>query len=137
MAGTINGEAATGSGQMLTGDSGEANVEGLSILYTGSANGTDAGTIKLTFGVAELYDRTLFGITDSVDGYVTNKQESIQDEINRYTTQIDEMEARLARKQETMTNRFVAMEVAMQKIQSQSSWLTGQVEAASNGWYKG
>ena len=137
VAGTINGEAATGSGQMLTGDSGEANVEGLSILYTGSANGTDAGTIKLTFGVAELYDRTLFGITDSVDGYVTNKQESIQDEINRYTTQIDEMEARLARKQETMTNRFVAMEVAMQKIQSQSSWLTGQVEAASNGWYKG
>jgi flagellar hook-associated protein 2 len=112
-------------------------VEGLSILYTGSAGGTDAGTVKLTFGVAELYDRALFGITDSVDGYVTNKQESIQDEINRYDTQIAEMEARLARKQEMMTNRFVQMELALQKIQSQSSWLAGQVDAASNGWYKG
>jgi flagellar hook-associated protein 2 len=136
VAGTINGETATGSGQVLKGDSGDANVEGLSIKYTGSASGVDAGTIKLTFGVAELYDRSLFGITDSLEGYVPFKQESIQNNIGSYTTQIEEMEARLAIKQEQLINRFVQMELAMQKIQSQSNWLAGQVTAASAGWIK-
>jgi len=134
VAGTINGEAATGSGQLLTGNSGDANVEGLSIKYTGTANGVDAGTIKLTFGVAERYDRSLFTITDSLEGYVPFKQESIQNSISGYTTQIEEMEARLSLKKELLTNQFIQMELALQKIKNQSSWLAGQLEAASNGW---
>ena len=135
VAGTINGEAATGSGQTLKGNSGDANVDGLSLKYTGSVGGIDVGTVKLTLGIAELFDRALSGITDSLDGYVTFKQKSIQEEINNYTKQIEEMEARLARKKEVMTTKYVAMEVAMQKIQNQSSWLTSQVAAASKGWY--
>jgi flagellar capping protein FliD len=45
------------------------------------------------------------------------------------------MEAILAKKREQMLNRFLAMELALQKIQSQSSWLTGQLTAAENGWW--
>jgi flagellar hook-associated protein 2 len=136
VAGTINGEAATGSGQLLKGDGGEANVDGLSIMYTGSAEGVDAGTVKLTFGVAELFDRSLFNITDSLEGYIAYKQQSIQENIKGYETQIDEMEARLERKRQLMIDRFVKMELALQQVQSQSNWLTGQVKAASDGWYK-
>jgi flagellar hook-associated protein 2 len=136
VAGTINGEAATGTGQVLKGNSGDAHTDGLSVKYTGSTGGVDAGTVKLTFGVAELYDRTLFNITDSLEGYVSYKQQSIEDNISGYETKIDEMEARLTLKQDRMTARFVQMELALQKVQSQSSWLTGQVNAASNGWMK-
>jgi len=134
VAGTINGEAATGSGQVLTGDSGDANVGGLSIKYTGTASGVDAGTIKLTFGVAELYDRALFTITDSIEGYVPFKQESLQNSITGYETQMEEMEARLTLRQELLIKQFTQMELALQKIQSQSSWLSSQIEAAKNGW---
>lgn len=135
VAGTINGEAATGVGQVLTGNSDDANVAELSVKYTGTTGGgVDVGTLKLTLGVAELYDRALFNITDSFEGYVTDKQNSIQNNINRYQTQIDEMEARLDRKQEQMTNRFVQMELALQKIQSQSNWLAAQLTAADKGW---
>jgi flagellar hook-associated protein 2 len=133
IAGTINGEAATGAGQTLTGNSGDASVDGLVIKYTGATVG-DAGQLKLTFGVAELYDRALFHITDSAEGYAFYKQESIQGNISEYKTQIDEMEARLTRKKEMLTDRYVKMELALQKIQSQSSWLTGQLSAASSGW---
>lgn len=136
VAGTINGEAATGSGQTLKGNSGEANVDGLSIRYTGSVSGVDAGTVKLTLGVAELYDRSLFHITDSLEGYISYKQQSIQGKIGGYETRIDEMEARLDHKRELMINRFVKMEMALQQVQSQSNWLTGQVNAAANGWWK-
>jgi flagellar hook-associated protein 2 len=134
VAGTINGEAATGSGRVLTGSSGDANIDGLVVKYTGTDGGVDAGTVKLTFGVAELYDRALFNITDTIDGYLAFKQESLQDSISGYETQIDEMEARLELKREQMINRFVQMELAMQKIQNQSNWLAGQLDAASNGW---
>ena len=134
VAGTINGEAATGVGQTLTGKSGEANIDGLVVKYTGGTVG-DAGTVKLTFGVAELYDRALFHITDSIEGYVSFKQESVQSNISEYETQIAEMEARLALKKEMLTNRYVKMELALQLIKSQSEWLTGQLTAASSGWY--
>lgn len=133
VAGTINGEAATGSGQILTGNSDEANIDGLVIKYTGTTT-LDDETVKLTLGVAELYDRALFNITDSVEGYVPSKQESMQNSIKGFQTQIEEMEARLSRKQEQMISRFVKMELALQKIQSQSNWLAGQLTAAGKGW---
>lgn len=134
VAGTINGETATGSGQNLSGATGNANTDGLSVKYTGTANGADAGTIKLTLGLAALLDNTLFDITDSVSGYVSFKQQSLQDSVDSFSTQISEMEARLSLKQEAMVNRFVAMEMALSKIQSQSAWLAGQINAASGGW---
>jgi len=134
VAGTINGEAATGSGQLLTGNDGENNVDGLVIKYTGTAEGLDVGDIKLTLGTAELFDRVLFSITDSYEGYVAFKQDSLQDSIDGFETRIEDMEARLGLKMENMINKFVAMETALSVMQSQSQWLAGQLNTAENGW---
>ncbi len=134
--GTINGEAATGSGQTLTGNSGETNVDGLAIIYSGSSTGV-AGNVTLTLGMAELFDRVLFNITDSIEGYVGFKQESLQNSINSFETQIEQMEDRLNRKMEMMINRFVAMETALARMQSQSNWLAGQINASLSGWGRG
>ena len=131
--GTINGEAATGSGQVLTGDDDEANVDGLIVKYTGTSTG-DLGTIKLTLGTAELFDRALYSMTDDYEGYIAFKQDSLQDRVDDFEDQIKEMEARLDRKMETMINRFVAMEIALSKLKSQSDWLTGQINASFSGW---
>ena len=132
--GTINGGAATGSGQLMTGNDGENNIEGLVIKYTGTAEGLDVGEIKLTLGTAELFDRVLFNIADAYEGYVAFKQDSLQDSIYSFETKIEEMEARLDRKMEMMINRFVAMETALSLMQSQSEWLTGQINASYSGW---
>ncbi|MGD8892244.1 MAG: flagellar hook protein, partial [Desulfobacterales bacterium] len=134
VAGTINGEAATGSGQILTGDDGESNIDGLVIKYTGTAEGLDVGETKLTLGTAELFDRVLFSITDSYEGYVAFKQDSLQNSIDSFETRIEEMEARLDLKMENMINKFVAMETALSVMQSQSEWLTGQINASYSGW---
>ena len=121
------------AGQILTGNADEANVDGLSIKYGGSATGS-VGTIKLTLGVAELYSRAAFNITDSIDGYLAFKQDSIESSMTRYDTQISEMEARLDLKREMLLSRYAAMETAMNKLTSQSNWLAGQTEAAAKGW---
>jgi len=134
VAGTINGEATTGSGQILKGDDGENHIEGLVIKYTGTAEGLDVGEIKLTLGTAALFDRVLFNITDSYEGYVAFKQDSLQNSIDSFDTRIEEMEARLDLKMENMINKFVAMESALSVMQSQSEWLTGQINASYSGW---
>jgi len=132
--GTINGEAATGAGQTLTGDDDETNIDGLVVKYTGTAEGIDAGNIHLTVGVAELFDRALFNITDPYEGYAAFKEDSLQTSIDDFETQIENMEAFLNRKMETMINRFVMMEMALNEIQTQSDWLAGQLNASYNGW---
>jgi flagellar hook-associated protein 2 len=133
VAGTIDGKAATGVGQNLTGNSGESGVEGLVIKYTGTAAGA-IGSITLTMGIGELFDRSLFQITDSVSGYLSYKTKSMQGEIDSADTQIEQMEARLEKKMEMMINRFVAMETALARMQSQSNWLAGQINASLSGW---
>ncbi len=131
--GTINGEPATGSGQILTGDEGTENVEGLVVKYTGTDTG-EVGTVLLTLGVAELFDRALFHITDPYDGYLSFKQESLKNSIDLFENHIEEMEVRLDLKMENMINQFVAMEVALSKMQSLSQWLSGQISAIYSGW---
>ena len=134
VAGTINGESATGNGQVLTGDEDNANTDGLALRYSGTSDDVDAGTVQLTLGVAELYDRILYNMTDSIDGYVAFIQDSIQTNITRYETKIEAMEARLDIKMETLIKRFVQMELALSRIQNQSDWLASQISAASKAW---
>jgi flagellar hook-associated protein 2 len=122
---------ATGSGEYLTGVSG--NAEGLVVRYSGTATG-DVGSFTLTFGVAELFDRALYHLTDSGDGYVANKQEAIQDTIDNLDKRIEAMEERVDRKMALMTNQFIAMEMALSAMQSQSDWLSGQINASYSGW---
>ena len=134
VAGTINGESATGSGQLLTGDEDNTNTDGLAIRYSGTSDDVDAGTVTLTLGVADLFYRELYDIIDSIDGYVTYKKESLADSVDSYETKIEKMEARLDQKMEMLINRFVAMELALSQIQNQSNWLTGQITAANSAW---
>lgn len=133
VAGTINGEAATGNGQKLTGDEDEASVDGLVIKYTGSSTG-DVGEVTFTAGVAELFERTLYNITDSYEGYVAYKQDSLSDRIDNLEDNIEATTDRLNLKMNSMINRFVLMELALSEVQNMSSWLAGQLNAAESGW---
>ncbi|MDD5451019.1 MAG: flagellar filament capping protein FliD [Desulfovibrionales bacterium] len=127
VAGTINSVTATGSGQTLYLDSDGNNADGLSINYTGS--GTTTTTFTLTLGIADLLERQLGFITDATDGYVTYKQTSLEDSIDSFETQIEQMEASLNRKMDVMISQFVAMEQVIGRLQTVSSWLSSQMTA--------
>jgi flagellar hook-associated protein 2 len=125
VAGTIKSVTATGSGQTLSLDSDGNNADGLSINYTGS--GATATTFTLTLGIADLLERQLGFITDASDGYVTYKQTSLEDSIDSFEAQIEQMEASLNRKMDVMISQFVAMEQVIGRLQTVSSWLTSQM----------
>jgi len=125
VAGTINGEAAIGSGTTLTGAPG-TSIEGLVVSYSGTATG-NVGNVTLTLGVAEAFSRTLYNITDSHGGYVANKQTNLQTSMDKLDNKIKQMEARLDKRMETLTKQYIAMETALGKMQSMSSWLSSQI----------
>jgi flagellar hook-associated protein 2 len=125
VAGTINGEAAIGSGDTLTGAPG-TSAEGLVVSYSGTGTG-NAGSVTLTIGVAEAFSRILHHLTDNIDGYVADKQTGIQTRIDNLDKKIDVMEDRLDKRMEILTNQYVAMETSMSKMQSLSSWLSSQI----------
>jgi flagellar hook-associated protein 2 len=118
----------TGRGQILIGDDDQA-VEGLRLRYTGSETGmVDFSFIK---GVGDKLDKALHYMSDGIDGYVANKQKSLQNQINNIDKKIDRMEMRLTQYQETLIAKYTAMERLLSQLQSQQSWLMNQISFMS------
>jgi flagellar hook-associated protein 2 len=116
----------TGKGQVLVGDD-EQDVKNLRLKYAGS----DTGTFDFTFikGVGEKLERTLYSMSDSLSGYVANKQKTLQNQMTKIDRRIDSMESRLTRYQETLMAKYTAMETMITQLQSQMTWLNGQIDS--------
>lgn len=126
VAGTINGEAATGKGQTLTGNDGTSNIDGLVIDYTGTATG-DVGDLNVTFGAGEIMYQELFGIVDNYDGYVSQKIDSLNDSIRRFDNDIERKEMQVELKRQSLLKQYLAMESTISGLNAQSSWLQSQL----------
>lgn len=126
VAGTINGEAASGAGQMLTGKSG--NVEAMSVLYSGTATGS-IGTITLGMGIAALYEGTLDMFSNPFSGLVQNTIQASNDTNTTLQKRIDDLTAQLEIQRVSLTQAFTKMEQSMNTSQSSGSFLTNQFSA--------
>lgn len=130
VAGTINGQSATGKGQILTGDAppsgGSTSVQGLSLLVTSTTPGAK-GNVEVTLGAGEQLYRALNFITDPYSGWVTTRIDGLQQNVTDLQQQIDQMNTQLAMEKDRLTNEFVTMETAISQMQTTSTWLTQQI----------
>lgn len=81
---------------------------------------------------SDMYDQ-LFEWTRA-DGLMDGRADSLNEQISDLTDQIEVFNERLAKKEEYYLQKFTAMETALAKMQSQSSWLTSQLAALSAQW---
>jgi flagellar hook-associated protein 2 len=138
VAGTINGESATGDGQVLTGVESNENTAGLALRVTvtpqevAAAGGTYQSTLTLTFGVAEQLDNLLDYLTDSTDGVVTRRQDGLQDQIEELDERIQTLEDRLEMERERLERVFVELERAMNELTTQGNYLLTQLAMLTN-----
>lgn len=123
--GTINGEAATGSGQYLTGDIGNANTSGLMIRFTGAATG-DYGTVNFTRGVGGIMADFAYDITAGATGTIAGAKSSLEDQISDITDDMTSLNARLYEQENRLTIQFNAMEAAMSRLKAQGDQLAAQ-----------
>jgi flagellar hook-associated protein 2 len=121
-AGTIGGETATVSGSLMTGKSGTP-VDGLAVSVTGTAIGEltyrQGFAAKLAAIAERASDSTVGTVTASIKGR-TSSIDSLEDAIAGW-------DVRLTKRRESLERQYAALEVALGKLQNQSSWLAGQI----------
>jgi len=131
--GTIGGEAAIGSGQRLTGSSGAP--KGLALLVTAGATGS-YGAVTFTVGAAESAFRAALAATSGDTGTIHSAQTEISDLIGNLDGEIAQAQAMADQENERMKTAFTRMEVALGQYQTQSQYLSGQVQQMLNAGAK-
>ncbi len=129
VAGTINGVAATGIGQNLTGATGDASA-GLVLRVTGGAIGA-RGSVTYAAG----YGQNMYQITTDIlaaDGLVTARSDGINSTIKQLTNREEAMQRRLEAIEKRYRTQFTALDVKVSSLQATSSYLTQQLTALTN-----
>jgi flagellar hook-associated protein 2 len=118
VAGTINGEAATGSGQLLTGSSTDPNAAGLTIQYTGAQTGA-VGTLSFNQGIATEFNTLLAGMTNPTNGLIATATNGLQTEYTSLATDITHLQATMTADTTNLQNEFNNMETAIGQLQAE------------------
>lgn len=74
-------------------------------------------------GVAEIIARLADSFTNSVDGLLTRRKTTIDDQVRQQTDRIEQIDLRLDRKRGQLEQQFLAMERAIASLQSQQASL--------------
>ena len=123
VAGTINGETATGSGQFLTGTTGNATTAGLEVQYTGNSTGA-VGTVTFSNGIASQMSQAITALNASTTGAFASDLNSMNQQITGINLQITNINAQVASEQTMLQTEFANMESAIAALQQQGSSVT-------------
>ncbi|WP_222265383.1 flagellar filament capping protein FliD [Modestobacter marinus] len=113
----------------------EANPALLKTVFGGElAAGTDliAGTgddTLVTDGVAARLQRLALRASDSVSGSITSLAQGQDTRVDDLQDQIDAWDLRLASRRATLNAQYTALETALGTLQSQSTWLSSQINS--------
>jgi flagellar hook-associated protein 2 len=126
--GTINGEAATGAGQVLAA-SATGDLAGLSVLVQaeGISGATDLGSVTYSPGVAQQLATLADGATNSVSGSLTVTMKGLADEAAGYDSGIAQYQQLEASQQTVLENEFATMEATLGTLKNESSLLSSQI----------
>jgi flagellar hook-associated protein 2 len=130
VAGTIDGQAATGAGQFLTGGSG--NSLGLKLQVSGGALGA-RGTVSYSHGYAYTLN-TLATSMLATDGLLAGQKDGINKSIADIGKQRIAVNVRLAALQKQYTSQFSALDVMLSNMTQTSTYLTQQLANLSKGY---
>ncbi len=129
VAGTINGKAATGSGQVLTAPIDPTNpAQGLSVLYTGTTP-PETADVTYVLGLGGAMFAAADSLVQSGNGTIQSQENNIQSHIDSLTKRAADVQERLDQQRAALTKQFTDMETALSKLQAQASALTSQLNA--------
>lgn len=123
-------ENATGMGNVLVGNAGNAYTDGLRIASTSTTTG-EHGQVSLHRGLAGMLDAMANRYTAST-GLITLAEQALEEQMTSLKNDIIDQTERLQRFEANTRYKFNRLEAIMAKLQSQSSYLEAQVKALSS-----
>ncbi|MDO9377680.1 MAG: flagellar filament capping protein FliD [Nocardioidaceae bacterium] len=124
---TVDGVAATVSNTVFSAATG-TRAEGL----TFTASDPASGTLVFTQGLAARLASVASRASDATDGTVTGSIKNRTSAIDDLGEQITGWDVRLAARKVSLERQYAALEVALGKLNNQSSWLSGQIAQLSS-----
>ena len=125
-AGTINGVAATGSGQFLTGATGNAS-EGISLKINGGSTGA-RGTVNYSQGYAYQFNKLATSLLGA-DGPISSRTDGINASLKSLGKNRDQINIRLAATEKRYRAQFTALDLTISSMTKTSTFLTQQLAA--------
>ena len=125
VAGTIGGEAATGTGNILIADS-ETTADGLSITVNGTTTGA-RGDIVFTRGIASQLDRLLEQVLEE-EGALESRLDSFQDRLEEIGERRASLELRWEALEERYREQFNALDILVANLNTTSAFLVNQLD---------
>lgn len=125
IAGTINGLAASGKGQLLQGSTGI--VEDLAIFYTGASTVTSDLIVQM--GIGASFDGLLDLYTNVSSGLMQDRIASSQNIFDTLTDRIADLEDRMEMQRAKLTTSFTQMEQTLARLQVSGDFITQQIAA--------
>ncbi|MEN8257433.1 MAG: flagellar filament capping protein FliD [Thermodesulfobacteriota bacterium] len=83
-------------------------------------------------GIALRFDNLLESYLSTTNGLLAAKEDGLQDSIDDMGEQVDRINYRLLKKEETLRNQFLALEMILGELQATSGALDQQLESLSN-----
>jgi flagellar hook-associated protein 2 len=123
VAGTINGLAATGAGQLLTSSLGDST--GLTVAIQGGTTGS-RGTISYSQGLSSLFSSQIAAMLGT-SGTFASETKQFNTNISEVQKQIDVINARIAVDQVNLTAQYAKLDAMLGSMNSLSSYLTQQL----------
>jgi len=130
VAGTINGKAATGTGQVLTSTAGASS--GLQVKVAATPTDVSGAGGTLSLGSAT-FSQGVAGRLSSFVNNATGPTGTITDAAAAYSSQIDTVKQQMAalqvqlnQKETVLRQRFAAMETALLQLQGQGNFMNAQ-----------
>ncbi len=128
--GTINGEPATGSGQILTGDEKNRTTSGVKVrvkFEESEFQELAEGNVTVTRGVAASLLSVIDQITSSGDGRLDRRIKSVQDQVANIKARVVDIDKRLALRREALFKRFFALEDRLGSLNANGQFLSNQL----------
>jgi flagellar hook-associated protein 2 len=127
--GTINGEAMTGSGQILSGNEGTP-YEGLKLYVSLTdnqiGNGLE-GNIVFTKGVGTKVQEYIEAITSPEKGALDIYTNNVKKQLDNYVKELSELEQRIVNKRQKLSEKFAKMESQLGQLKNEQKYLTGEL----------
>ena len=135
VAGTINGEAATGTGRTLTGSSADAHAAGIQLFVsatTAAPAGGVSGHVTLTHGVADGLSVALTQILDPTSGSVIGAENGLNAQISSTQAQEVQIQTTVDNYKAYLTQIFSELETRVSALQAQGSAFTAAFGSTSS-----
>ena len=131
VAGTINGEPATGNGRTLTGNAGNAHTEALQLLISATTPGS-VGHVSVTHGIADAVNQALTQVMDPTSGAIIGAENSLNAQITDAQKQITQMQNDISAYTQQLQQTFSDMETRISLLQSQGAAFAAQTGTTSS-----